>query len=98
DERSRPVRVCIGPQDLLVQRTQVGEVRVRAQVFLGDLQFQGDRRAGKRAEQRARRLAWLKIERPVLHLDDGVAAEPSVERLELLIQLAAAIRGACRGD
>ena len=58
-----------------------------AEVFLGDLQFERERRARHGAEERMKRLARLEVDRAVLDLHHHVGAELAVERLELVVGL-----------
>ena len=64
---------------------------VLAEVLLGDLQLQRQRRAGHRAEQLMERLAGLEIERTIFHLDHRAGVELAVQRFELVVRLADAI-------
>ena len=57
----------------------------------GALQLENQWRARHGAEQGRERLPRLEVERPVLHLDEGVAAELAVEWLEFVVGLPDAI-------
>src|SRR3546814_16018313 len=64
-----------------------------AEILLGDLHFERERRFRHRAEQRREGLARLEIHGAVLDLEDDVGGERAVERLELAIRLPGAVLG-----
>src|SRR3546814_17348778 len=64
-----------------------------AEILLGDLHFERERRFRHRAEQRREGLARLEIHGAVLDLEDDVGGELAVERLELAIRLPGAVLG-----
>src|ERR1043165_7675943 len=73
----------IGVQELLPHRAEINEMLCLAEVLLRGLNFGNDRSLFHRTKQRMKRLAWLKINRTVLHLQRDVGAELSVEQCEL---------------
>ncbi len=63
----------------------------KAQIFLGDLDFEHQRRMGHRPEERMEWLTRLKVDRSVLHLHNDVAAEFPVQWHEFVPRLLGAV-------
>src|SRR4029077_6257745 len=55
-------------------------------VFLGDLQFDSFVGAAQSGKQRRHRLPHLKINWPILDLNDGVVVELSIERMKIIVR------------
>ena len=68
-------------------------MRILTEILLGDLKLHHQRRIGHCTEQRMERLARLKVQRTVLHLNENVVAKRAVERFEFVVRLFDAVDG-----
>ncbi len=77
----------VGPQGLLIERAQIGQVGGEAEILLGDLHLHHQRGLRHGPEQRVERLPRLEVDGPVLHLQDHIVPELAVQGDELGIGL-----------
>jgi hypothetical protein len=63
----------------------------KAEILLGDLQFRHDLRPGHAAEQRMKRLAWLKINWSILDLQQHIRRKLAVKWLQVFVGSAGAV-------
>src|SRR6187399_3096519 len=80
---SWPFHERVRVEELLPHRAEVHEVPRLAQVLLRRLDFRKRRRLFERAEQRMERLAWHEVDGAILHLDEDVRLELTIEPREL---------------
>src|SRR5262250_677845 len=78
-------------QRLFPHRNKKYEVTSLTKVFLGDLQLDCFTRLVQCSEERRCRLAYLKIDRAVLNLNDDVVIELPVEVVEIVVRGTGAI-------
>src|SRR5690242_10733786 len=85
------IRVQIEVQNFLPHRRDKYEVALLAQVFLRDLELDGFVGFFESTEQRGDGFAHLKIDRPMLDLNDDVVFELSVKWMEIIVGCLCAI-------
>ncbi len=85
--RSFSLRIGIRFQAFFVQGSLVNDIGRKAEVFLRDLKLHGQRRLRHRAEKRVKRLAGLKINRPVFYLHHYIVGKKPVQGFEFIVSL-----------
>src|ERR1051325_7216472 len=89
--RSASARVSVRVEKLAPHRCQENKMIREAEILLRDLKLGHHLRARHRSEQRMKRLAWLEVNWTILHLQQHVRRELTVERLQVLVSSASAV-------